>query len=565
MYQEINEECGVAAISLKKPLEHYPKGGSAYYMFLMLNELQNRGQRAAGFYTFNNNRNRKLDGEKTVGLVTDLFKLKNPEQFGKTMEAYQGTTAIGHVRYATSGNCKTPKDWLDETQPFYFRHGNPSKRFTLGWNGNLANHSELETFLKNNYGIEPETEVDTELMMYLISNEIETTTNGSKNVDFPKILQTIHKRLDGGYSIALMDGHGSIHAFRGPPAIMPLCYGENEYMFAVASETSALEKIGITNHQSFKSGEIISHKNNTTQHTPTQHQTYRNNQTTPQKKIQNQQNNKEQRDFTPCFFQHLYFARVTSILDNISVYQFRKELGKELAKTEPLEKILTEDHIIVPVPDTSIPIAKSMSEELNVPYIEGLIKSNSSSRTFIEKEDKRKLLIESKLNIIPNTLKNKKVILIDDSIVRGSTLKKLTTFIHERGQAKEIHIRSACPPIKYPCYYGIDYPSQKELIAANSEHNKNGNPHATLEHHLSQKFKTNSTHYLPYENLMNVYKTLNHHPKNLCTACLNCDYPTPKGNERFQQEKTNQNQQTERQTKQRTRKKQEKTQQEKTK
>ena len=501
----IKEECGVAGVVLKKPIEDYPVGGALYYLHLMMSELQHRGQETAGFITFNPGKKKTLDGLKSLGRVSNLFCTDNIDENIRILEEFTGTSATGHVRYSTSGNPKTEREYQDEAQPFYHRDGNPNIRFVYGWNGNLANHEKIEQVLKEEYSIEPETNVDTELLMYLIANNIRQQYNKNRKINYYETFKEIQGKIDGGLSLILMNGLGHLIGYRGIPGIMPLCYGENDDLFAVASETCALSIIGIRNYKFFKSGELIVHKNNSAE------------------------NNliSENPKFNACFFQWVYFAKVTSILDNLGVNELREKLGKKLAELEPLKDKLNNDYVIVPVPDTSIPAAKSMAKELEIPYEEVLIKNPQAGRTFIVKENVRNSLMERKFGFIPGKVEGKKIILVEDSIVRGNTGRKIISFVREALKPEEIHFRSTCPPIRSPCYYGVDFPTLTELIAHDYIDNN------ILEKDLAEIFSATTVKYMTLEGLIEVFAGLNFPSKNLCLACLTGDYPTDAGNKRL--------------------------------
>ena len=506
MHILIGHECGVAAVALKKPMEYYPKGGAIYFLYLMLNELQNRGQETCGFFSFNPNRTRTLDGFKTVGLVNDLFRVKNPEDRDRILFEYAGIRAEGHVRYATSGHSKGEKDWLDEAQPFYRRDGNPHKRFVLGWNGNIANYRELKCYLEERYGVVPETSVDTELLMYLITYNIEEFYNGNREPNFLDVLKRTQEKIDGGMSLVLMNGLGHIVAYRGVPGIMPLCYGENENLFAVASETSALARIGIKDYKFFKPGQLILYNDSL-------------------KSVQLGDPN----NLRACFFQQLYFAKIVSVLDSLGVNEFREAIGGKMAEIEPLRGKLDDRYVLVPVPDTSIPAARRMASRLGIGYEEVLIKNPQAGRTFIEKDNMRKERMQIKFSYTPGKVEGRKIILVDDSIVRGNTAQMIVSEVRKAFDPEEIHLRSTCPPIVSPCFYGVDFPTFNELIAHGY------NDKRVLEEELARRFEANSVSYMTIDGLLEVFDSLGFSRDNLCTACITGNYPTDYGKIRLEE------------------------------
>lgn len=499
----IGHECGVAAVALKKPLGEYPKGGALHYLYLMLNELQNRGQETCGFYTFNPNRTKTLDGLKDIGLVNQLFKKNNPEKRERILTYYAGVSAEGHVRYATSGKSKSEEEWLDEAQPMYRRDPNPNKRFVIAWNGNLANYPELREFLFKEYGDVPETSVDTELLMNLIGHNIDYL-NGNREPDFVEILRKTQDKIDGGVSLVLMNGLGHIVAYRGIPGIRPLCYGENEQLFAVASETSALTRMGIRDYKFFNPGQLISYNDKL-------------------KIIQI--GNREKRD---CQFEPVYFAKIVSRFDKFGVNEFRERLGEKLAEIEPLKGKLDGRYVVVPIPDTSIPAARRMAEKLGIEYAEVLIKNPQAGRTFIEKENMRDERMQIKFSYIPGKIEGKRIILVDDSIVRGNTSKRIVNEVRNTFRPEEVHFRSTEPPIVSPCFYGIDFPTLDELIAHKY-------PRDVLEERLAAEIGADSVKYMTLDGLFETFESFGVSRNDLCAACITEEYPTPYGRKRLEE------------------------------
>ena len=232
--------------------------------------------------------------------------------------------------------------------------------------------------------------------------------------------------------------------------------------------------------------------------------------------------------FNPCFFQWLYFAKATSVLDNLSVNEFRRALGKELARIEPLKEKVNNDFVVVPVPSTSIPAAQAMAEELGISYEEVLIKNSQSGRTFIVKSDRRDIMMDVKFDSIPGRTEGKKIFLVDDSIVRGNTCKKIVNYVKETLKPSEIHLRITSPPIRYPCFYGVDFPTQNELVASYFEDDE------ILEKELTKLYGVNSLKYMPFNNLIKVFNSFGFAKDKLCLACLNGEYPTEGGRKRYE-------------------------------
>lgn len=504
----IGHECGVAAVALKsKSPEDYAGGGVLEYLKLMMIELQNRGQETCGFYSFNPFKTKTLDGpQKIFGPVTELFRINSQLERDRILKEYGGLRAIGHVRYATSGRSKSEKEWLDEAQPFYHRNGNPHKRFVLAWNGNLANHNELKEHLFNEYGDVPETSVDTELLMYLIEHNIEGLFNGNREPDFVEVLRKTQERIDGGLSLVLMNGLGHIVAYRGVPGVRPLCYGENDYLFAVASETSALAKVGIKDFNFFDPGQLIIY-----------------NDTLRSFQVGNSNDEKD------CFFEKLYFAKIVSEFKNLPVNEFRERLGVKLAELEPLKDKLDQTYMVVPIPDTSIPAARKMAQRLGIEYSEVLIKNPYSGRTFIEKQEMREERMKIKFSYIPGKVEGKKILLVDDSIVRGNTAGRIVHEIRSALNPAEVHFRSTCPPIVSPCFYGIDFPTLDELIA----HHYSESPN--IEGEIARTIGADSMKYMTIDGLVDVFKSFGVSRDKLCLACITGKYPTFYGQKRLEE------------------------------
>ena len=503
-------DCGIAGVYLKKPLSEYPEGGAAFYMYLMLTSLQHRGQQTAGFASFHPQREySKLDVHKGFGLVNEVFRAMDRSSFRQLMQKYQGAAAIGHVRYATSGlqNGQEAR-WLEEAQPFHRRHSNKRKHFALVWNGNLANHKELRQELEASGDYEMDTPADTEVLMHYISlgikDEIEGANQGKRLLDIGKVLKNTTTAFDGSYSIGMLDVGGTLVAFRDPHAFMPLCWGENENVVAFASETKALNKVGIYKHCYIAGGEYL---------TIDMKQNVRRGQfaeATP----------------TPCFFQWMYFAHPMSTIDSLNVEDFRTSIGKELARLEPQKHALNpKEWVILPIPETSTPIGDAMASSLGVPCVHALVK-DSSVRAFIEREEQRSHILATKYNIDPRLINNKNLIVVDDSIVRGDTSLKLIKYIRNAAQPKSIHFRSACPPIVSPCFYGVDFPTLRELAAPQHAQDR-------LEEELARRLEVDSLRYLPLTSLTRILRECE--KEGACKACLTREYPTPAGTKRLEE------------------------------
>ncbi len=408
------------------------KSSVAPALYDALTILQHRGQDAAGIAT--------LDGyqmklHKASGLVRDVFE---PEQ----MASLTGRVGIGHVRYPTAGG-----DDSSEAQPFYV---NSPYGIALGHNGNLINTEELSQALFDSDRRHLNTKSDSELLLNVLAHELQKQTPTKL---LPKHIFTavdaVYRRCKGAYSaISLICGHGLL-GFRDPYGIRPMVLGFRETKkgveYALASESVALDVLGFHLMRDLKPGEsvFISMDGELHSHvSPDRH------------------------ELAPCIFEYVYFARPDSLLDDISVYKARLRMGQALAR-----KILRErpDHdidVVIPVPDTSRTAALPLAYDLDVKYREGFIKNRYIGRTFIMPgQSQRKKSVRQKLNAIDLEFRNKNVLIVDDSIVRGTTSRKIIEMAREAG-ANKVYFASASPPVRYPNIYGIDMPAPDELIAA---------------------------------------------------------------------------------------------------
>jgi amidophosphoribosyltransferase len=500
---DLFHECGVAAIyhlpgeaSSLCPLQ----GRDAVSRLIprLLLDIQNRGQLAAGMTSFNPNRNQLIDTHKDVGTVTEVFKLNHAVQADELMHEYEGPAAIGHVRYATCG-----KDDRSYAQPFERHHLEKRKWFSFGFNGQLANYRELreEILSQGNYHLARET--DTETLMHLISQEISSQPEG---IDLPLLLRNLAKRLDGAYNIVFLDAMGNMFVARDPLGIRPMCFAVEDNLFAAASESVALANLGFAPERirSLEPGHAVI--------------------------IQNGKLSMCKFAESPkqahCFFEWIYFANVCSTLDERSVYLTRKALGEELAAQEQVP--IDDTTIVVPVPDTAKAAADAMAYKLGVPCLEGLIRNRYVGRTFIEgtnRADKAKM----KYTPLPEVMRGRRVFVVEDTIVRSTTMKALISQLRQRGGAREVHVRVACPPIYAPCFYGIDMSSVHELFAPKYMTNPELTPE--IEARMAHDLGADSLRYLP---LSSVARAVDKPPASLCQACLNGEYPTPAGQKLYQ-------------------------------
>ena len=461
----------------------------------MLLDIQNRGQLAAGMTTYNPNRKQLIDTHKEVGTVSEVFRLNHRGKFLSLMEEYAGSAAIGHCRYATCG-----RDDRSYAQPFERHHIRKHKWFSFAFNGQLANYDSLRRELltdDNNYLAR---ETDTEIIMHLLCREL-STNNHPPLID---IFRRVSRHFDGAYNIVFLNAFGEILVARDPLGLKPLSYAVEDSLFAAASESVALLNLGFdpSSIRSLPPGTAIQVSEAGIRIEPF-----------------------AQSDRTAhCFFEWVYFSNVASTLDGRSVYMARKRLGEELAKLETLD--MDEDTIVVPVPDTSKAAADAMAYALKIPSVEGLIRNRYSGRTFIEGVDSRARKASTKYTPLREVIEGKKVLLVEDSIVRSTTMRVLIERIRRLGEPKEVHVRVACPPIIAPCFYGIDMSTVNELFAP--AFLKDGPLTDAVQAEMAANLGAESLRYLPVEA---VARAIGFPPESLCRACITGEYPTPCGRE----------------------------------
>jgi amidophosphoribosyltransferase len=501
---ELHHECGVAAIYHlpgrgKSPLcpEQGPREISRLIPRMLL-DIQNRGQLSAGMTSFNPDRNHLLDTYKDLGGVSEVFRLSHRGKYESLMRKYAGRAAIGQVRYATCG----PED-RSYAQPFERHHVQKHKWFSFAFNGQLANYQELREKLLADSDNHLSRETDTEIIMHEIGRELSQNDRPSL-ID---IMRNISTRFDGAYCLVLLNAVGDMLVARDPLGLRPLCYAVEGPLFAAASESVALLNLGIA-PESIKSllpGQAITI-------------------TDGQLEIQRFAASPRR---AHCFFEWIYFANVASTMDGRSVYLSRKSLGDELARLETVP--IDADTIVVPVPDTSKAAADAMAFRLKVPSVEGLIRNRYTGRTFIEGSSNRKRKAESKYTPLREVLEGKRVILVEDSIVRSTTMKVLLKRIRDLGHAREIHVRVACPPIVAPCFYGIDMSTINELFAP--QFLKGGPLTQEVQDEMAASLGADSLRYLPVES---IARAIAFDSDQLCQACITGEYPSKAGQELYQ-------------------------------
>ena len=413
--------CGIVGVVSNAPVNQL------LYDALLL--LQHRGQDAAGIVT---QQDRKFYMHKDKGMVRDVFRTRD-------MRSLPGNCGLGQVRYPTAGNAFSE----EEAQPFYV---NAPFGIVLVHNGNLTNAQALKSELFTTDHRHINTESDSEVLLNVLAHEIEATTRGLPLSPFDvfEAVRRVHRRIRGSYSvIAMIAGHGVL-AFRDPFGIRPLCMGHSDGTVMLASESVALEGSAHTFDRDIAPGEAVFigldgkvHSQQCADHT----------------------------QLSPCIFEFVYLARPDSVMDGISVYQARLNLGGTLAKRVISTVPPNEIDVVIPIPESSRPSAAQLAQLLGLPYREGFVKNRYVGRTFIMPgQSVRKKSVRQKLNVIASEFKGRNVLLVDDSIVRGTTSREIVQMAREAG-AKKVYLASAAPPVRYPNVYGIDMPTSSELVA----------------------------------------------------------------------------------------------------
>jgi amidophosphoribosyltransferase len=512
---ELEHECGIAALyyfdksqkstvfdPLGEPDKPKAKPDNIHILMpRMLVDLQNRGQLAAGMTSYNPDRADLLETYKEIGLVSEAFRMNQVTKYEKILEECAGDAVIGHVRYATSGPATRPY-----AQPFERKHGCKWKWFAFGFNGNLANYDQLKVEIQSLNDYHFARDNDTEAMMHLIALAL----SGSEQPNLVEVFTKLAKKFDGSYNIVFLNAMGDMIVLRDPMGIRPVCWAVDGGVFGAASESVALKNLGFKDVHSLEPGQLIHIRPGS----------------------YNIHQFAESTKTAHCFFEWIYFANVASTLDKKSVYMSRTKLGHELAAQEKrLNHIPDLDDgntIICPVPDTAKAAADGMAYALRLPLMEGLMRNRYVGRTFIE-ATKRGDKVRLKFTPLREVLEGKRVILVEDSIVRGTTLMNLLGFVKEQGGAKEIHVRVACPPIVAPCFYGIDMSKVADLFA--TEHMKGDVPTLEEQAAMAKAVGATSLAYLPLDA---IARCIELEEEKLCRACITGQYPTPHGERMYQ-------------------------------
>ena len=443
----------------------------AKFTVLGLHALQHRGQEAAGITTFDE-KEMAFHTKYTLGKVGDYFN-KEP-----VLHTLCGGSAIGHVRYSTSGDRVTHAT-QSHVQPLFveINHGG----FALVHNGNLINAPALQKELKKQGKIF-HTSIDTEVIIHLMSHKPYDS--------LAEQLQYALRKVQGAFSLIVLSDQGLI-GIRDPYGIRPLILGKTENSMILASETCALDIINAQYIRDIEPGEMI---------TITPYALW-------------SEFPFERRDPRFCIFEYVYFARPDSHLEGITVYQARKEIGKVLAQ----EEAFVEDaDMVVPVPDSGVPAALGYAQENGIPFELGIIRNHYVGRTFIEPTQHiRNFGLKLKHNVNQDVVKGKSIVLIDDSLVRGNTMKKIIQMLRSV-QVKEIHVRISSPPIQHSCFYGIDTPKQSELFAYNY----------TVEE-IRKIMQVDSLQFLSLQGLHSIFKQKYQKKQRFCDACFSGCHPIP--------------------------------------
>lgn len=447
MDNRIGEECGVFAI-------YDPDGDCARSAYYGLYALQHRGQESCGIAV---NNNRDITYYKDMGLVNEVFNNDIIEKLG-------GTMAIGHVRYSTTG-----ESLRENAQPLVLRYvkGN----IAIAHNGNLINKPELEEYLSRNGAIF-QTTSDTEMIAYTIAR------HRLKCGSVEEAVEKTVRHLVGAFSLVVMSPQKLI-ACRDPWGFRPLCMGRKGNAIIFASETCALDTLGAEFVRDLKPGEIVVIKNG------------------EMRSIDTYVNTKPH---TQCIFEYLYFARPDSIIDGQATNESRELAGKILAREYPVDA-----DVVIGVPDSGLCAAMGYAKESGIPYGIGFVKNKYIGRSFIQPtQAMRENAVRIKLNVLKSTVEGKRVIMVDDSIVRGTTSKRIVNLLRRFG-ATEVHVRSSAPPFKHPCYFGTDVPSSDQLIATNR----------TIDE-MCKMIGADSLAFLPVEKLKEII------PDAACGYCDGC-------------------------------------------
>jgi amidophosphoribosyltransferase len=451
----IREKCGVIGLRIRS-------SNAAQYISQGLYAIQHRGQESAGIFVHNG---RELMGHRAMGMVGEVFN-------HSMLTKLEGGVGIGHVRYST-----TAESTLQDAQPFLYAE--PGKGFALAFNGTISNFLQRRSALKG-LGYRFSTYTDTEVLAYSIAEGYRETN------DYFEAFGRCMDLLDGSFSLTLVTDDGELYGAKDPMGFKPLCIGayESKGLFVMASESAAVDVFGAKVIGEVRPGEVV--------------------------KISRGKIEKREMRHSPrhamCMFEYVYFARPDSVIDGIGVYDARLGLGRNLARSWPVEA-----DIVVPVPDSGRTAASGYAQERQLPLVEGLMKNRYVWRTFIMPgQGVRELSVRLKLNPVRSVIEGRDVILIDDTIVRGTTMRRIVGLIKKAG-ARRIHVGISCPPVVSSCYMGIDFPTSRELIASQR----------SVEE-IRRYIRADS---LGYQTLDGLIEGIGVPRTRLCLACLTGEYP----------------------------------------
>jgi amidophosphoribosyltransferase len=454
-FDKLHEECGVFGVAASTESAIDP----TYETFTGLFSLQHRGQESSGIAV---NDSGVISCRKALGLIMEVFD-------ERTLRAMKGDAAIGHVRYSTTGNPN-----VENAQPIVVTHHKGN--LAVAHNGNLVNAGELRHEIEKTGGIFHSSS-DTEIIAYIIVQERLSTDS------IEDALIRAMKRIKGAYSLLIMSPRKLIAA-RDPNGFRPLCVGKLDNHFIFASETCAIDAVGGAFLRDIRPGEVVVVEDG----------------------LMRSVDSGLRADKTFCSFEFIYFARPDSVLEGISVEWARHEMGRYLARESGVEA-----DIVIGVPDSGISAAQGYAAETGIPYGVGLIKNRYIGRTFIQpSQGQRERAVRLKLNPLSANIKGRRVIMIDDSIVRGTTSARIVSALREAG-AREVHMRISSPPFLHPCYFGTDIPDSESLIAHN--------------HTIDETARIIGADSLAYLSLTSLSDVLNKAGCSVCDACFSGAYP----------------------------------------
>lgn len=427
-------------------------------IYFCLRALQHRGQESAGISIFNS----RIETKKGMGLVNEIFK-------NQIIKSLEGNSSIGHVRYSTTGTSE-----LRNAQPVVV--SSSIGDIGIAHNGDLINAEILRRNLQGK-GWAFITTSDSEILIRLLADQI-TVTN-----DLIRAIRNVMRIIKGSYSITILV-KDKIYAVRDPFGIKPLCFGKYENGYVIASETVALDAVGAKLIRDVEPGEIIEfEKDGFISH-----------------------KGRPKKNKAHCMFEYTYFARADAVIEKKCVYDVRTNIGKKLFEEHPVEA-----DIACSVPDSGTSYAVGFASRSNIPYAEGLMKNRFVYRTFILPYQKhRDITVREKLNPIRSVVNGKRIVLVDDSIVRGTTMRKIVKMVRNAG-AKEVHVRIGTPPIIAPCYFGIDMKTRDQFIAREQ-----------IISHIAKKIEADSLGYISIKGLVD---SIGIRENDLCLGCLTSEYP----------------------------------------